>query len=176
MRNTSRSRGVTLVESSVVVAVLAIVAAGAVPGFAGFIGEHRTVGAARQLAADIDFARSEALLRNRSVRLSVLGSPVASCYVVHTGTAAQCACAATAASCSGGAVALKSAVFDEPGRLTVTANVSSMLFDPLHGTVSPTGTLRVVDARGRAIHHIVNIVGRVRSCAAGATVAGYAAC
>ena len=176
MRRTSRSRGVTLVESSIVVAVLAIVAAGAVPGFAGFIGEHRAVGAARQLAADIDFARSEALLRNRSIRLSVLSTPVASCYVVHTGTAAQCACAATTATCSGGAVALKSAVFDEPGRLTVTANVSSMLFDPLHGTVSPTGTLRVVDARGRAIHHIVNIVGRVRSCAAGATVAGYAAC
>ncbi len=66
--------------------------------------------------------------------------------------------------------------FDAPARLAVAANVGSMVFDPLHGTVSPTGTLRLVDADGRVVHHIVNIVGRVRSCAAGIAVAGYGAC
>jgi type IV fimbrial biogenesis protein FimT len=54
--------------------------------------------------------------------------------------------------------------------------VASMRFDPLHGTSTPTGTLRVVGANERAIHHVVNIMGRVRSCSPQAAVRGYAAC
>jgi type IV fimbrial biogenesis protein FimT len=61
----------------------------------------------------------------------------------------------------------------------VQANVASILFDPLHGTSTPTGTLRVVADSGRAVHHVVNIMGRVRTCSpAGAApvVAGYRVC
>ena len=61
-------------------------------------------------------------------------------------------------------------------RVRVTANVGSIAFDPLHGTSTPTGTLRLVDARGRAVHHIVNVMGRVRSCTPGGAVNGYRPC
>ena len=55
------------------------------------------------------------------------------------------------------------------------ANVASIAFDPLHGTSTPTGTLRLVDGRGRAVHHVVNVMGRVRSCTP-AGVPGWRAC
>ncbi len=37
-------------------------------------------------------------------------------------------------------------------RVTVQANVGSMLFDPLLGTASPAGSVRIVDAAGRRHH------------------------
>ena len=61
-------------------------------------------------------------------------------------------------------------------RVTLVANAASVLFDPLHGTATPTGTLRVTGASGRAIHHIINVMGRVRSCSPQAAVPGYRAC
>ncbi len=51
-----------------------------------------------------------------------------------------------------------------------------MLFDPVRGTTTPTATVRVVAADGRAIHQIVNIMGRVRACSPGGAVSGYRAC
>ena len=50
------------------------------------------------------------------------------------------------------------------------------LFDPLHGTSTPTGTLRLVDAGGRAVHHVVNVMGRVRSCSPPARAPAMRAC
>ena len=40
---------------------------------------------------------------------------------------------------------------------------ASMRFDPVRGTATPAGTLRIVGAEGRAIHHVVSAMGRVRS-------------
>jgi type IV fimbrial biogenesis protein FimT len=170
-------RGITLLEACVVIAVTAIVAATALPSFSDLIDTHRLAGAATRLAADIQFARSEALARNRPLRLSVHAGADASCWVVHTGGAAECSCAHGASVvCSGAAVEIKSVVLPAAERVGVVANVASIAFDPLHGTSTPTGTLRLIDAHGRAIHHVVNVVGRVRSCAQGAAIAGYPAC
>jgi type IV fimbrial biogenesis protein FimT len=62
--------------------------------------------------------------------------------------------------------------------LSVQANVSSILFDPLHGTSTPTGTLRVVSATEGPIHHIVNVLGRVRTCTPSGSpvLPGYRSC
>jgi type IV fimbrial biogenesis protein FimT len=51
-----------------------------------------------------------------------------------------------------------------------------MAFDPLHGTATPTATWRVIARDGRAIHHVVNVMGRVRSCSPDAAVPGHRAC
>ena len=51
-----------------------------------------------------------------------------------------------------------------------------MLFDPAQGTVSPTGSIRIVDSRGDSITHVVNIIGRMRSCSPAAAVSGFKAC
>jgi type IV fimbrial biogenesis protein FimT len=60
--------------------------------------------------------------------------------------------------------------------IAVTANVGSVLFDPLHGTSSPTATFTLIAASGRSIEHVVNLLGRVRSCSPQGSVPGYAVC
>ena len=171
------SRGITLLELAVVLAVTAIVAATAVPDLAGLFMACRLEGAASSLAADLQFARSEALARNRSLRLSVRGGIDATCWIVHTGAAGDCDCGGAAGIvCAPGASAIRSVVLRAGDRVSVAANVASIVFDPLHGTSTPTGTLRLVDARGRSVRHVVNVVGRVRSCSPAGAVVGYPGC
>ncbi|MEO8080337.1 MAG: GspH/FimT family pseudopilin [Caldimonas sp.] len=173
----SRHRGVTLIEMAIVIVVTAVVASLATPSMRELIDSRRLLGAANQLAADVQLARTEAVSRNRGIRLSFHAATGSSCYVIHTGTAAQCSCADDGpAVCTGGAHEIKSVVIAASDRVTVGANVASILFDPLHGTSTPSGTLRVADVRGRAVHHVVNVVGRIRSCSPGAAVAGFRAC
>lgn len=171
-------RGVGLLESAITVAVLAIVVAIAVPSFGAFIEARRLDAVASQLAADVQLARSEAAARNRPVRVSIQTGAAGSCWIVHTGAGADCRCGADPdrAVCNGGATAIKTVTLADADRLRVEANVDSMLFDPLHGTTTPAGTLRVVDSRGRAVQHVVNAMGRTRSCSPGAALTGWRAC
>jgi len=176
-RNTrSPQRGLTLLELAIVVAVTAIVAAAAAPSFTTLIDGRRLDSAAMRLAADIQLARSEAIARNRPLRLSLLAGIGATCWIVHSGLPADCRCSdAGGAVCTAGARMVKGVMLADRERVSVAGNVASIVFDPLHGTSTPTGTLRVVGAR-RAVHHIVNVVGRVRSCSPDGAVAGYSPC
>ena len=170
-------RGLTLIEAAIVVAIAAIVAAAAAPSLGAFVDKRRLDGAAAALAADVHFTRQEAVARRQALRLGVQNTPAGTCWVVHTGGAGQCLCAdAGPAVCGGGAVEIKTVVLPGAERVRVGANVGSILFDPLHGTSTPTGTLRLADTHGRAIHHVVNVMGRVRSCAAAAVIPGLPAC
>jgi type IV fimbrial biogenesis protein FimT len=170
-------RGLTLIEAGIVLAVTAILASVAAPGLQGLIDARRLEGAATQLATDIQFTRTEAVARNEALRLSIQSLAVGSCYVIHTGAAGQCRCAASGpAVCSGGARQIRTVTIAEADHVALQANVGSVLFDPLHGTSSPTGTLRLVGTGGRAIHHVINLMGRVRSCSPRAAVPGYRAC
>ena len=172
-----RARGITLIEASTVVAVAGIVVSTSVPGLQGAIDGRRLNGAATTLATDIQYARTEAVARNRSVRLSVHGAGDAACYVIHTGNTAQCTCGSSGpAVCTGGAEAIKTVRLRAGEKVGLQANVTSLLFDPLHGTSTPTGTLRLVGSGGREIRHVVNVMGRVRSCTPAGAVPGYPVC
>ena len=174
----SAQRGVTLIEACIVLAITAIVAGAAAPGMQSLIDARRLEGAATQLATDIQFVRSDAVARNEALRLSFYAAPAGSCYVIHTGNAAQCGCANAAgpAQCSGDAREIKTVTIATAEHVGLQANVASVRFDPLHGTSTPTGTLRVIGTGGRAIHHVINVMGRVRSCSPQAAVPGYRPC
>lgn len=171
-------RGITLVEALVVMAIATLTVSAAAPSFAGFIERQRLGGVSAQLVTDLQFARTEAVLRNQPVRWSLYPLPGGgSCYLLHTGSHAQCNCPlAGPATCSGDATPLKTVPWTTADLLRLDANVRSIAFDPLHGTASPTGSLRVTDASGHTIQHVVNIMGRVRSCGLRGPMAGYAAC
>lgn len=168
-------RGVTLVEAAAVIAVVAVTASAAAPGLQQLIGRYRLEAAATQLAADLQLARNESIARNRVVRLS--WHAASACYLLHTGAADGCRCGANgAAQCAPGQTPIRSVTWDGGTRFALQPTASSIAFDPLHGTVTPTATWRVTAADGRAIHHVVNVMGRVRSCSPQAAVPGYRAC
>ncbi|MGD9835716.1 MAG: GspH/FimT family protein [Piscinibacter sp.] len=173
MESRNGQHGLTLVEAGVVVAIVAAAATAAVPGLQRLIEHRRLDAAATRLAADLQLARNEAIARNRVVR--VVRDETAGCYLLHTGAAGSCRCSADGtAACDAGGSLIRSAAASH--RIALQSNTTTIAFDPLHGTVTPTATWRVTAADGRAIHHVVNVMGRVRSCSPEAAVPGYRAC
>lgn len=172
-----RQRGITWVETTVVLAVLAVVTGQAAPSLARFIDARRLDGAATQLATDLQAARVESVARNQPVRLTLQQAADGSCYMLHTGLAAQCTCTVSGpAVCGGDAREIRTVDLPARDGVSLAANTASVLFDPLHGTSTPSATFRVLGRHGRAIHHVVNVMGRVRSCSPASNVAGYPAC
>jgi len=177
MGDLSRQRGFTLIEACIVIAVTALVTGAAVPGLQAVLEGRRLSGAATLLATDIQYVRTEALARNRPLRLSFHADGDSACYVIHTGTAAQCTCATEgAALCSEGAEQIKTVHLPASERVGLQANVASVLFDPLHCTSTPAGTLREIGTQGREVRHVINIMGRVRSCSPQGAMPGFKAC
>ena len=171
-----KQRGITLVEACVTLAVAAIVATGAAPSMHQLLDARRFEGAAAQVASDLQFTRTAAVARNQRVRFSLQTDATGSCYVIHTGGADACRCGDSGpAVCDSGASEIRTVRLPASDRVTVQTNVASILFDPVHGTSTPAGTVRVLGS-GRELRHIVNVMGRVRSCSAQGSVAGFRAC
>ncbi|MEO8836084.1 MAG: GspH/FimT family pseudopilin, partial [Caldimonas sp.] len=122
-----RHAGITLLEACVVVAVTAIVAASAAPSLRDLVDARRLESAATRLAADVQLARAEALARNRSLRLSFHAGSDASCWILHTGAAADCGCAhGESVVCTAPAVEIKSVALANAERVGLFANVASI--------------------------------------------------
>ena len=174
----SMQRGLTLAEAMTTAALAAVAAGLAIPSFTGFLGRHRLEGLAAEVATDLQFVRMEAVSRQRPVRISFESDAAGTtCYVIHTGGPGGCTClAGPPATCGAGSTEIKTQHFppgDGPG---VRANVASMLYDPTFGTVSPTATVRIGTARQSGLHHVVSLLGRVRTCAPPGGLPGYRAC
>ena len=118
-----------------------------------------------------------AVARNAPMRISFENNAAGSCYVIHSGAANQCSCDADgAAVCQPGATAERSVRFAAGDSVGVKANVRSVLFDPVRGTSTPTATLQLVSRDAGAVHQVMNITGRVRSCSPAPAIAGYKKC
>lgn len=177
MKTRSSQRGITWIETAIVMAVIAVVTTQAAPSMGRLIDARRLEGAAVQFATDVQYARTEAIARNQPVRISLHASAQSNCYVLHTGPTAQCTCGdAAPAVCSGDAREIRTVFLPSDQGVALAANTASVAFDPLHGTSTPSATFRVLGRQGRAIHHVINVMGRVRSCTPAASVAGYPTC
>lgn len=174
----SGQRGWTLVEGLVVMAIAALALGTVVPGFADLLERRRIEGVAAEMSADLQFVRTEAVSRNRGLRIGFEHDAAGStCYVIHTGPSGACRCLTGApAVCDAGAEAIKTLSFPAGARPGVWANVPSIRIDPVRGTVSPTATLRIRSAERPGLHHVVNLLGRVRTCTPPGGLPGYPAC
>jgi len=171
-----RQRGVTLVETGVVASIVAVITGIAVPSFDGAIQRRHLEGAAAQLETDIHYTRMMAVARNAPLRISFESGAGGSCYVIHTGSANQCSCNADGtATCQGEAQAERSVRFAAGGAVSLRSNSRSVVFDPLKGTSTPTATMQLTARNGTAIHQVMNIMGRVRSCSPAPALSGYRA-
>jgi type IV fimbrial biogenesis protein FimT len=173
----TRQRGITLIETCMVLAVSTVLATTAAPGMQDLIAARRLDNAVSQLANDIHLTRTAAVARNQAIRLSFLPHAGGSCYVIHTGNAGDCVCNASGpAVCTGSAREIKTVSMASTDQVSVVPNVGSVLFDPMHGTSTPTGTVRVVGAGGHEVRHVINVMGRVRTCSPAPALPGYRAC
>jgi type IV fimbrial biogenesis protein FimT len=169
-----RQRGVTLVEACLVAAVAAVLVGIVAPGFEQIRERRHLEGIAAQLETDLQFTRGLAVARNQTLRLAFVG---ASCYVVHSGPATDCHCAADgSASCTGDPQVLHVVQLDPDSGVVLKSNSASVGFDSVKGTVTPTATIQVVARSGPSIRKIVNLMGRVRSCSPAPALAGYTSC
>jgi type IV fimbrial biogenesis protein FimT len=170
-------RGMTLVECAMALSMAAVLTGLAAPSFSTALQRRHLEGAAAQLATDIHYTRTLAVSRNAPLRISFEASASASCYVIHTGAASQCSCDADGtAVCQAGATAERSVRFAAGDSVGLKTNVRSILFDPVRGTSTPTATLQLVSRNAGAIHQVMNITGRVRSCSPAPAIAGYKKC
>jgi type IV fimbrial biogenesis protein FimT len=46
----------------------------------------------------------------------------------------------------------------------------------VHGTVTPTATFKLESTEGVAVHQVVNVMGRTRSCVASGALPGFKTC
>ncbi len=174
----ARSNGLSLVELMCVATIAATVLGSAVPSLSDLGRRQRLQATAAELQADIGYARTIAIQRNAPVRLSwqALGDGGV-CYMLHTGDADACDCAqGPQPQCRVGTEVIRTVAWSAREAITLTAATPSVQFDPRRSTVTPTATFKLGDGHGHRLNLIVNILGRVRSCAPGGSMAGMKPC
>lgn len=161
-----RPHGLSLVETMICVSILAILMGGALQAIKGWTSNHVVEAAAALLETDLRHARSLALANDTSMRFEVRSpAPGATCYLVYSGPAGSCTCNTDGqAQCTADGRAWRVATLSASSGVRILHSGRPLLFDAGKGTVTPTATLVVADRDGRAIHQIVNLMGRTRSC------------
>jgi type IV fimbrial biogenesis protein FimT len=113
-------RGFTLLELMVTIAVLAILATIGVPSFQGLIQSNRVTTQTNELVTALNFARTEAIKRGRSVQLEV---------ITDSGWTAT-------VSIAGGGADLRVVAREDSG---ITLNAATFRFDPTGVLADPVG-------------------------------------
>jgi type IV fimbrial biogenesis protein FimT len=146
--------GFTLPEVLTALAVLALTAVLALPQ----LGQMRARAGVSAVAHEL-----EALVQQGRAHAWATGE---ACLLVHTGERGDCRCElpSAPAACQGTAQLLQQAHWPATSGVAVSANVTAMRLDALRGTVTPAGTVRVASPLGPALHQVVNVMGRVRTC------------
>lgn len=203
---TNRSRGFTLTELLIVVAIVGIILALSGPPVADYVRVQRLKGIASELATDLAFARSEAVSRGTYMQLRVQSGSGMSCYILYARadslTNAPCDCTQAAGSrCTGTNIEVKTVVVPQSQQVALAAastNPSSVVagytFVNNLLTINPrTGGVFVpaisefagsfefsIDARldsARALRTTMSQSGLVKACVTpGATLTGLSPC
>lgn len=149
------TRGFTLVELMIVVAVVAVVLVLAAPSFRQLIDIQKLRGTTAQLVTDIQFARSEAVSRQEPVAITYKPNvPGMSCYAIHTcggllpaACAQRCQCQnAAGARCAAPALEIRTVQVPTESRVKLTPQPPSpdvaatyfALFSPITGGMQPS--------------------------------------
>lgn len=133
MRDAARhvKAGFTMIELAVTIAIAGVLVALVIPSFTGFLSKRRVEGVASELATDFQYARSEAVARNRGALVS-FGT---ACYVVYLAPAS----ATTLSNCTvsdPSAVVKSVTIADTSVAVTRLNSMATVTFEPVLGSAS----------------------------------------
>ncbi|MCU0968754.1 MAG: GspH/FimT family pseudopilin [Rubrivivax sp.] len=157
------SRGLTLVELAIVLALVGVLATLALPGLAAQLDRHRLRAAAEGLALDLGEARHEAARQGRALHFRARSGP-GWCYAITTSPG--CGCDAPAC-------ALKTVhAADFPGIDLAAADALHLTPDGL----AQRGGALLRNGRGETLRVVLAPLGRATVCAPGRSDRGVPPC
>ena len=172
-RQQNAGGGFTLLELLIVVSVLTILLAIAIPSMQALLTRNHLKAAAQALAEDLQWTRSESIARNQMLR--VVFDMNHWCYGIDEDASATAHCDCRLSPGETGACSLKQvsgAAF--PG-IDLTGTFIATRFEPRRATAI-NGSLTLTAATGPALRVVLSRLGRVRICSLADSVAGYEPC
>nr|WP_316639368.1 GspH/FimT family pseudopilin [uncultured Roseateles sp.] len=195
MKRLRHHRGFTLVELMIVLIVLGVLAAIAVPSFKDFRLVQRLKSINSQVLTDMQYARGEAVARNTFLRVAFRENSAMTCYSLYilasgVGNDVQCDCRLGAgAACPLGATEVRTVQVPTELLVTVTPvrSITEFAFDNVTGQLvtipSDTAPIVIPDYKintaigtDRVLRTIVGRTGRPMVCTQTGTNLGAPAC
>jgi len=155
-----RQNGFTLIELMVIIAVLGVIAAIALPSFQSTLDRRNLVAAANDIFAGLQYARSEAIKRNQEIEFQF--DAAAWCYGISD-PGNGCDCDASPANCTVDGQQ-KVVTGDNFRNISLSVNdfgATSFVFEPRRGFPSRNGSFELI-AGGQSRTVALNGLGRVR--------------
>ncbi|MDO9423976.1 MAG: GspH/FimT family pseudopilin [Methylobacter sp.] len=160
-----KNAGFTLLEAMIVVAIMGVLAAIAVPSYQDTLERNRLKQAAEGLKSDMQFARTEAIKKSQSIVVSrKTGNAGAWCYglAIRTNSKTSCNCDVADTSASNYCDIKRIAGVDFKITNMETALINNNTFSSRRGTISAGGvTFRTAKYAVRVVY---SDVGRVKLC------------
>jgi len=180
MRRHPRVRGFTLIELLITVTVLALVLMLGLPNLSAWLQNTQIRNSAEATVSGLQFARTEALRRNRQVRFNVVDTLDASCNLIATGGSWVVSMADPTGKCDAAPsdiadpfILQKRSGEEGTPSVAVSASASSVFFNGLGSASAPIqftvtnpngGTCQGVGGAMRCLQINVSASGSVRMC------------
>jgi len=185
----SRAAGLTIIELIVVLIVVGVIVAIAVPSMRGMIARQRLQGVQADLLTDLQLARSEMTQRSGTatpIAVTFGGNADISCYTVHAVVGIDCDCTRSPGSaCAPVPVGMPSPEI-KTTQVTRAIGVSmaassagglSIKFSPPQGLATPSDM--VIDVQSPLSGHLrtsISKLGTTAVCSPGGSIRGVAPC